>query len=171
MMSTLTQYFKRLAHSRSRRRLAVSKSTKLKFTDPSTDLVTNSDPENAKNTGNVPALQEPQHKVTHLYKGRKVMKFDSKRSRSHIEKMILIRSCSKTRRREGKILLEGKKLITDAIVQGNDVLDINIRLWPTSKIGMGNIIFLYKTIEMFSTLLLSLHNYGFELSEFFRLCA
>ncbi|XP_063725097.1 rRNA methyltransferase 3B, mitochondrial-like [Symsagittifera roscoffensis] len=115
MSTTLSLLFRRFALTRGKRRLITP--NKLKLKTASTDLILNPEKSEKQNSF-LPAKQEQPLNVTHLYKGRKVVTFDSKRSRTHIDKLILIRSCSKTRTAEGKIILEGKKLITDSIVQG-----------------------------------------------------
>merc|ERR1712226_232451 len=120
-MSSLSLFFKRFAYTREKRRLISPNSVKLKHAlqkQGKKNILSEVRP-SVEEQRERNALQVPEEhlKVTHLYKGRKVKKFDSSKSRVHIDRLILIRSCSKTRRREGKVLLEGKKLITDAILQ------------------------------------------------------
>ena len=69
--------------------------------------------------GSLRTLDEDEDdRVTHVYQGRKVISVDSSKSRNYLDKLILIRSCSKTRRNEKSVLLEGTKLINDAIIHG-----------------------------------------------------
>ena len=70
-------------------------------------------PGSLKTTGH--GLEE---RLTHVYQGRKIIPVDSSKSRRYLDKLILVRSCSKTRKNENSVLLEGTKLINDAIVHG-----------------------------------------------------